>query len=230
MSGAAKVLKHSPDPDHKATYLGDCIMAASNSSRSRGIHVDELPWGLYARGTRAALVQHGITRDGPFPGDPGERKTICKTTDQLGREIVIRRSSKTTFAVCRHWSDEEKGLLERRRKREQQIQSARKEVASWPESAGDYRGRIQRYAALTMDGLGRWLYDGYLGGYRFDDAALGRLYEISQELLELVESGGIVLDPELRKKWTPGCIADASVLDATCIGGNVIPFRQVRDR
>jgi hypothetical protein len=209
-------------------------MAVSNSSRSRGIHVEEMPWGCYARGARAALIQHGITLDAPFPGDTGEKKTTCKAIDPQGRQISIRRSSKTTFSVSRDWSDEEKAVLEQRRKHEQHIQSARNEVAAWPVSAGDYRGRMHRYIGATMDGVERWLDAGRLGGYRFDDAALGRLYEISDELGKLVESGGIVMDPELRRKAAPDCIRDELLARETpapeALGGNVIQFRQMRDR
>ncbi len=210
-------------------------MAASNSSRSRGIHVEEMSWGCYVRGAREALIQHGITLEAPFPGDPGEKKTTCKAIDPQGREISIRRSSKTTFSVYRDWSEEEKEFLEQRRKREQKIQSARKEVASWPESASDYRDRIRRYIAGATYGIERWLDGGHLGGFRLDDPALARLYEISDDLRELVESGGIVMDPELRKKATPDCIADelleteAPAPAATGLGGNVIPFRQRRN-
>lgn len=209
-------------------------MAASNSSRSRGIHVEETPWGCHTKGAREALIQHGITVEGPFPGDPGEKKTTCKAIDPHGRAIRIQRISKTTFHVYRDWSDEEKALFEQRRKREQEIQSARKTVASWPESAGVYRDRLRRYIAGATYGIERWLDGGHLGGFRLDDPALARLYEISGELRELVESGGIVMDPELRKKATPACIeeelgvADTSAPEATQLGGNVIPFRQIR--
>lgn len=209
-------------------------MAAANSSRSRGIHVEEMPWGSYARGTREALIQHGITLEGPFPGDPGEKKATCKAIDPLGREIFIRRSSKTTFSVSRDLSEEEKVLLEQRRKREKEIQAARNAVASWPVSAGDYRGRMHRYVVSTMEAAERWCDAGRLGGYRFDDAALERLYQISDELLELIKSGGIVMDPELRKKAMPDCIRDDLLEAATPApeaaerGSNVIPFRRVR--
>ncbi|MFA6064150.1 MAG: hypothetical protein WC736_16290 [Gallionella sp.] len=211
-------------------------MAASNSSRSRGIHVEEMTWGLYARGTRAALAQHGITLEAPFPGDPGERKTTCKTTDPLGREIDIQRRSKTTFSVHRIWSDEEKVLLEHRRKREQENQAERNAVAAWPKSAGDYRERMRRYVNATMEATERWLDAGRLGGYRFDDAALQRFYEISDELVGMVEAGGIVMDPELRRKATPDCMVDelpfenTPAPEAAWSGGNVIQFRQRRDR
>ncbi len=207
-------------------------MAASDSSRSRGIHVEKYSWGLFVRGTRQALIQHGITLEGPFPGDPGEKKTRCQAIDPLGREIRITRSSKTTFSVYRDFSDEERALAEQREKRDQKIQAARKEVALWPESAGDYRSRMRLYIQLVMDGLERRLDAGYLGGYRFDEDALSRVYEISDELRTLVECGGIVMDPELRRKATPDCIADelldAPAPDATGRGGNVIPFRQLR--
>lgn len=217
------------------------MTAKANSTPANEIDLDTFWWGIIARGTRESLIQDGITREGPFPGDPGEKKTICRTVDPLRRKIRIQRSSKYKFSVSRDWSDEEKALWEQRqkldderKKKEQKIQSARREVASWPKSAGDYRGRMQRIAAGTMDGFTRWLYEGYLGGYRFDDAALSRLYEITDELRELVEAGGIVMDPELRKKWTPDCITDelleaaAPAPETTVLGGNVIPFRQTR--
>lgn len=70
-------------------------MPARYSSRSLSLTTEDYPHHHYARGTREALIHHGITRDGPFPGDPGEKKTICNTTDPQGRPIFMRRASKT---------------------------------------------------------------------------------------------------------------------------------------
>lgn len=82
-------------------------MATANSTRARGIKIENYHWGLFARGTRETLVQHGYAQDGPFPGDPGVKKTTCDSLDQQGRAIRIRRASKTTFLVYRDWSDRE---------------------------------------------------------------------------------------------------------------------------
>lgn len=99
-------------------------MAARHSSRSLSITSEKHPHHHYARGTREALIHHGITREGPFPGDPGEKKTVCRTTDPHGRAILMRRSSKTTFSVQRDWSEEEKTFLEAQRARENRIERA----------------------------------------------------------------------------------------------------------
>ncbi|MDO9007865.1 MAG: hypothetical protein Q7U80_06560 [Thiobacillus sp.] len=216
-------------------------MAASNSSRSRGVHVEDMPWGLYARGTREALIQHGFTRAGPFPGDPGEKKTTCETVDQQGREIRIRRSSKTTFSVSRDWSEDEKAVQVQKQRREQEIQAARALVASWPKSSTGFRERaagrvdtlLQFVEAHCTDGMpSAWAGEQY-GGYRFDDATIARVYALSDELLEVVKAGGVVLDIELRKKQTPACIAEevpgpgaAHAHSPIQYGGNVVPFRK----
>ncbi len=214
-------------------------MADSNSSRSRGITTEDYPRHQWTRGTREALIQHGITLEGPFPGDPGEKKTTCKAIDPLGREISIRRNSKTTFSVFRYWSDDEKAIREQRQRRAEEIQAANALVASWPKSPREFRERasdwIERHldfvAAHCTDGLPTAM-PGY-GGYRFDDATMARVYELSDELLRIVEAGGVVLDADLRKQQTPACIAgevlapDAAHADNPIqYGGNVVPFRR----
>lgn len=215
-------------------------MAASNSSRSRGVKIEQYSWGHYARGTREALIQHGITRDGPFPGDPGEKKTTCNAVDPLGREIRILRASKTTFAVFRDLSEEEEAFLAQKQRREKEIQAARTLVDSWPKSPREFRDRASNWIknhlnfveAHCTDGLPTAL-PGY-GGYRFDDATIARVYELSDELLGIVEAGGVVLDADQRKRQTPACIAgevlasDAAHADDHILhGGNVIPFRKL---
>lgn len=128
-----------------------------------------------------------------------------------------------------------------REKREKEIRSAKKLVASWPKSSAAFRERavgrvdtlLQFVEAHCTDGMpGAYPGEQY-GGYRFDDATIARVYALSDELLGIVEAGGIVLDIELRKKQTPACIAeevlapDAAPADNPIqYGGNVVPFRK----
>lgn len=215
-------------------------MAAANSTRARGIQIRDYAWGRIIEGTREMLIQHGYTLDGTFPGDPGARKTVERGTDPAGRVIKIQRKSTYIFSIRRDWNEGEaaayRAAEEAQRARIEDARQAKLVVDSWPESAGDYRGRVHRYVVATMEGVERLLDAGRLGGYRFDDVALGRLYEISDDLRELVEAGGIGMDPELRKKWTPDCIGDELPVpdtpapEAAGLGGNVIPFRRMRNR
>lgn len=124
-------------------------------------------------------------------------------------------------------------------KREKEIQSARELVASWPSSASEFRERIGEgvdrmltvVEACCAGGVG--LPTVKYGGYRFDDAAIARVYELSDELREVMEAGGVVLDSKLREQSAPACIAeemlgsDAAYADSPIqYGGNVVPFRK----
>lgn len=181
-----------------------------------------MPWGWYARGRREALIQHGITLEGPFPGDPGEKKTTCKAIDPLGREISIRRNSKSTFSVFRDWSEEEKALQERRQKREKELHDAKKLVDSWPKSADAFRESALNHADLILGMLESVLIDGYRGGYRLTGDASRRFKALVDEMIELIRTERIVMDQGLRGKYTPACIRDS----VKAVGGNVIPFRK----
>ncbi|KVW93329.1 hypothetical protein ABW22_14440 [Thiobacillus denitrificans] len=121
-----------------------------------------------------------------------------------------------------------------------EIETAKALVASWPKSAAAFRERaagrvdtlLQFVKAHCTDGMpGAWAGEQY-GGYRFDDATVARVNALSDELLEIVKAGGVVLDIELRKKQTPACIAeevpesDAYAESPIQYGGNVVPFRK----
>ncbi|OJZ17954.1 MAG: hypothetical protein BGP21_06480 [Thiobacillus sp. 65-29] len=208
-------------------------MAASNSSRSRGVKIEHHWWGHCARGTREALIQHGITREWPFPGDPGEKKTTCKTIDPLGREISIRRASKTTFSVYRDLNEEEKAAQEQSEKCEKELRQAKELVASWPRTTREYRDQTGRMIGSLLDGIEREFSSGMSGGYRLHDSALNRVYELTAELRGMVEAGGVVMDLSLREQWTPDCIAEEVSASGVAYadnpiqcGGNVVPFRK----
>lgn len=197
-------------------------MAARDSSRSISIKTEKYLHHHYAQGTREALIHHGITRDGPFPGDPGEKKTVCNTTDPHGRAILIRRNSKTTFSVFRDWSEEEKAFIEVQRAREQEIERASTLVESWPKSVNAFRKSALDYADASLGMLESKLVDGYGGGYRLTDDAARRFEGLIDEMIELIKTERIVMDQELRDKYTPACIRDS----VKAVGGNVIPFRR----
>lgn len=205
-------------------------MAASNSSRSHGVKIEDYPNHRYARGTREALTDHGITRAGPFPGDPGEKKTICNTTDPQGRPISIRRYSKTRFGVYRDWSEEEKILIEARRAREKKIEQAFALVNSWPTSADAFRESALFYADIAFGGLESRMVDGWLGGYRLSDDAARRFDGLVDEMMALIQTETIVMDQALRDKHTPACVFEAvKAAEESALaqyGGNVIPFRR----
>lgn len=82
-------------------------MAAANSTRAGGIQIEDYSWGRIVKGTREVLIQHGYTLDGPFPGDPGARKTVERRTDPAGRAIAIQRKSKYIFCIRRDWNEDE---------------------------------------------------------------------------------------------------------------------------
>lgn len=203
-------------------------MAAANSSRSRGIKIENHHWGHYARGTREALIQHGITKEGPFPGDPGERKTVCDTTDPQGRPIFIRRASKTTFSVFRDWTAEEKAAMGARLAREQAVERAHALVNSWPKSVASFRALEVNWADYYLGLLGGRLIDGENGGYRLSDDAASRFVGLVDEMMQLIKTETIVMDQALRDKYTPSCIlksvkaAEGSALAQ--YGDNVVPF------
>lgn len=208
-------------------------MATSNSSRSRGFKNERHRWGHWAKGTRDELIQHGITRDGPFPGDPGEKKTTCKTVDPLGREVHIARASKTTFSVYRDLSEEEKAWYKRLDAKKAEVERATKLVESWPKTASAYREEAHKWGYLQLDFLAGYLFDGKEGGYRYDDDTASRIQPLVDELMYLIETGPIVKDMELRAEYTPACIAEKVLAcDAppddlkNQYGGNVVPFRK----
>ena len=202
-------------------------MAARHSSRSLSLTTEKHSHHHYARGTRDALVHHGITREGPFPGDPGEKKTLCNTTDPHGREILIRRSSKTTFSVWRDWSEEETIFLEAQRARENIIKRARAFVNSWAVSVDAYRGEVLENADAILLGLESMMVDGYRGGYRLTDDAASRFVGLIDEMKHLLQTERFVMDQKLRDKYTPACVRGAlKAVDLIRCDVNVVPFRK----
>ncbi|MHB0973340.1 MAG: hypothetical protein ACYC0P_03760 [Thiobacillus sp.] len=203
-------------------------MAASNSRRSLAIKTEDYHLHRYARGTREALIHHGITREGPFPGDPGERKTVCDTTDPQGRPIFIRRASKTTFSVFRDWTAEEKAAMGARLAREQAVERAHALVNSWPKSVASFRALEVNCADYYLGLLEGRLIDGENGGYRLSDDAARRLAELVDELIALIKTETIVMDQALRDKYTPSCILKAAkAAEGSALaqyGDNVVPF------
>lgn len=202
-------------------------MAARHSSRSLSLTTEKHPHHHYARGTREALVHHGITREGPFPGDPGEKKTVCNTTDPHGRAILIRSSSKTTFSVWRDWSEEETIFLEAQRARENRIKRAHAFVNSWAVSVDAYRWEVLGNADAILLGLESMMVDGYRGGYRLNDDAASRYVGLIDEMKDLLQTERFVMDQKLRDKYTPACVRDAvKAVELIRCDVNVIPFRK----
>jgi len=198
-------------------------MANANSTRARGLEVEHYYWGCWAKGTREALIQHGYAqKDSPFPGDPGEKKTSLKTTDPKGRAITIRRESKYLFVVSRDWSDDENVWYERReaqkkeaervaRDREAEVKRATKLVDSWPKTTSAFREMANRWASLYLVMLEEKLVDGEGGGgFRYDLEAVRKIEHLVDELLEVVETGTVVMDFDARKQATPACLASTA--------------------
>lgn len=202
-------------------------MPARHSSRSLSITTEKCLHHHYARGTREALVHHGVTREGPFPGDPGEKKTVCNTTDPHGRAILTRRSSATTFNVWRDWSEEETKFLEAQRARENRIKRAHAFVKSWAVSVDAYREEVLKNADATLLGLESMMVDGYRGGYRLSDDAASRFVELIDEMKYLLQTERFVMDQKLRDKYTPACVRDVGKAVALIRDdANVVPFRK----
>lgn len=203
-------------------------MAARHSSRSLVITTEDYPIHRYARGTREALIHHGITQEGPFPGDPGEKKTICEAVDPLGREIRIRRVSKTTFSVFRVWSEEEKAAMEARQAREQAVERAHALVNSWPKSVASFRALEVDWADYYLGLLEGRLIDGERGGYRLSDDAARRFAGLVDEMMQLIKTETIVMDQRLRDGYIPSCILKAvKAAEGSALaqyGDNVVPF------
>lgn len=183
-------------------------MAAANSTRARGVQVSEFPWGIIYRGRRDMLIQHGHAQDGRWPGDPGAKKTREHSTDPQGRAIEIRRASKLIFEVWRDWSEAEKLAQDRREEQRKEVEYAARKVDGWPKSGNAFREKARPLVELNIQLLDAILRDGQqFGGYRFDDAALLRLEVLCDQLLDLVDTGGIVKDLALRAQATPACVA-----------------------
>lgn len=194
-------------------------MAAVNSTRARKIRVEHLSWGLWVSGARELLVQQGYAQSTPFPGDPGVKKTVCDSLDQQGRAIKIWYSSKTTFRIVRHWTDEEQAWYDKReakkkeveraaRRREEEIQHATELVKSWPKTEGAYRNSAMNSADIFFDVLEAELLEGKHGGWRYDDATTHKIERLIDQIFELIKTGGVVEDMALKEQNTPACIAD----------------------
>jgi len=202
-------------------------MAARHSSRSLRITTEKHLHHHFARGTREALVHHGITREGPFPGDPGEKKTVCNTTDPHGRPILIRRSSKTTFWVWRDWSEEETIFLEAQRAREKRIKRAHAFVNSWAATVDAYRYEALKTADATLLWMESMMVDGYRGGYRLNDDASSLFLGLIDEMKHLLQTERFVMDQKLRDKYMPTCVRDVGkAVGLIRDDANVIPFRK----
>lgn len=212
-------------------------MLKNDSSPTKGIQVARYYWGSITTGRREDLVAHGYAQDGPFPGDPGANKYSAKSEDPEGRPISLKRKSKHLFAVWRDWSDEEAAAYrvaeDKRRAHQQEIERATRLVASWPASADKFRADAAIFVKGFMDAIERMLDSGQAGGYRLYDTDIEQVYELSDRLRKLVQSGGIVWDPELRKQHIPACIAveiqdSAAAAAESCAPlrvDNVIQFR-----
>lgn len=204
-------------------------MAARHSSRSLSIKTEKHPHHHYAKGTREALIHYGITREWPFPGDSGEKRTVCNTTDPYGRAIRIRRNSKTTYSVFRVWSEEETIFLEAQRAHENRIKRAYAFVNSWAVSVDAYREEVLKNADATIFGLKIMMIDGHRGGYRLNDDAARRFVGLIDEMKDLLQTERFVMDQALRDKYTPACVRDAVKSgDRVRDGSNVVPFSQAR--
>lgn len=185
-------------------------MVTPHSIRTRGIQVERYLWGLWIKGTREILTQDGYAQDGPFPGDPGERKCVVRTTDPEGRSIEIHRASKYLFVVRRHWNEEEAAAFrkaeEKSRADQEEIERAKRLVASWPASPDKFRedARIAVETGLVM--AEKILTEGVVGGYRYDNETVDRIRFLAGELRGLIETGSIVKDMTLRERHIPACI------------------------
>lgn len=221
-------------------------MAAHNSGRLSEISVEDYAWGRYVTGTREMLVQHGYTQEGPFPGDPGVKKTSLQTKDPAGRAIGIRRRSKYLFDVSRDWSEEEKSWYDRRKAKEAKAERkkaeeeraaleqeklreyARKQVANWPKTTREFRDKTIEHLDVSMRLVEHFLScePGSSGGYRFDDATGEKSRQLIGQLRGLIESGMVAMDFELRQQQIPDCLADELLTaEASICVGNVVPFR-----
>lgn len=186
-------------------------MADPNSTRARGLRINDYYWGRIAEGTREMLIQHGYTLDDIFPGDPGARKIIERGTDPAGRAIKIQRKSKYVFSVERKWSDGEAAAYrvtdEKRRAHSEEIERATKLVNSWPKSGAAYRDETHKTVEAFLSMTEMLIAKGIRGGYRYDDDAILRFRLMADQMMQLVDSRTIVKDLALREQHTPACIA-----------------------
>ncbi len=214
-----------PGVSKRETSWGDEFIGTAESLSSAGlVRRDQLPG---QPGMRKVTVT--ILADGSLP--KGAPTAKCREADEPGA-IRISRKSRVLYEVCIRVSKEEE---ERRRdahsraeiewknrmmslprpaplcrtsQERKEIQAARTLVASWPESTREFRERTGRSVGVWLDTIERLFDDGKSGGYRFDDGTISRVYELADQLREMAEAGGIVMDMELRKKHTPGCISE----------------------
>jgi len=186
-------------------------MAAANSTRTRGVQIDDCYWGRWVKGTRDKLIEHGYTQDVPFPGDAVVQKTVTHSTDPVGRAIKIRRASKFLFVVSRKWNEEEASAFrmveEKRRSQRDEIERSTKLVASWPKSANAFRDEARCGVDAGLRIVEKMFRDGALGGYRYDDDTILRARLLAEKLQGLIDTGAVVKDLMLKEAHTPACIA-----------------------
>lgn len=194
-------------------------MAAVNSTRAGRITVHHLPWGLSVSGARELLIQQGYAQSGPFPGDPGVKKTLCDSLDQQGRAIKIWYSSKTRFRIHRHWTDEEQVWYDKQaakkeeagrttRMRQEKIQHATELVKSWPKTEAAFREGSIESADLSFQVFQDVVLNRNRGGWRYDDATKDKIERLIDQIFALIKTGGVVEDMALKEQNTPACIAD----------------------
>lgn len=237
---------------------GDVFTGTAESLSSAGlVRRDQLPGQPGMRKVTVTILADGsLPKGSPTANcreadEPGairisrKTKTLYEVCIHVSDEEEQRRRDEYSRAE-REWENRMMSLprpapLCRPSQERKEIQAAKSLVASWPKSSAAFRERavgrvdtmLQFVEAHCTDGMpGAYPGEQY-GGYRFDNATIARVYALSDELLEIVKAGGVVLDIELRKRQTPACIAeevlasDADHADNPIqYGGNVVQFRK----
>lgn len=186
--------------------------AAYHHLRQGNLSFQNYCWGQIIAGTREALIEAGIVPLGGFPGDPGARRHTAKSIDTQGREVSVSPRGKYLFDVRRDWTPEEKAAYHAEQARleadKREREYAASIVRSWPKAAAEFRECATKDAEWGLRILESFVFrDGKMGGWRYDEAAQLQFQILADQMRQLVQSGRVVLDQQLREEHTPAAVA-----------------------
>jgi len=173
-------------------------------------------WHVW-RGTKQQLQTQGIQRDGPWPGEPGGKDHRCGATDARGYKTSVKRYStmwpglfvatiSVPYAV---WGREQE-----RETNSEKAEKIRRDLASMPNSADEFRSNLITEVRHSLRFLITWNSKvSKYHGFRFAEGVMEQVDEALDGVVEALGNASVKFDAALHAEVEQGYRAQLAAAD-----------------
>lgn len=158
-------------------------------------------WDVW-RGTKQQLQAQGIQRDGPWPGEPGGKDHRCGATDARGYKTSVKRYSTTwpgLFVATIETPYEVRKREYDRSANDDKAEKIRRDLASMPKSADDFRSNLIADVRRSLRFLLSWHSKvSEYHGFRLAEGTMEQVDEALDGVVEVLGKASVQFDAALH--------------------------------